>query len=182
MVAVGLVEASYSEYLLATRSNRNVLGSTGTTITVFYRIGTRFPIFTFVIDPLSFFVVLLGKEMNYLYDSPSLQNKDHEHATLILLDKPPLHEFRSEDADQLMAQELNKLSIQEREQVYNDLHGVSDQAHEESPEFAKERLAELQLALDERVPVKLAYELALIIDPDYATNTCTLYTSYAAGE
>jgi hypothetical protein len=99
------------------------------------------------------------------------KNANHEDVTLILPDKPPLHEFCSEDADQLMAQELNKLSIQEREKVFHDLHGISDQAHEESPEFVKERLTELESALDERVPVKLAYEMALIIDPDYVTNT-----------
>jgi hypothetical protein len=50
------------------------------------------------------------------------------------------------DPAALLAQELYKLSFQEREQASSDVHGVSDVV-EETPEFVAERLAELESAL-----------------------------------
>jgi hypothetical protein len=46
----------------------------------------------------------------------------------------------------LLAQELHKLSFQDREKAFSDVHGVSDVV-EETPDFVAERLAGLESAL-----------------------------------
>ena len=55
-------------------------------------------------------------------------------------------EHHSLDPTTLLAQELYKLSFQEREKACSDVHGVSDDV-EEPPDFVAERLAGLESAL-----------------------------------
>jgi hypothetical protein len=78
----------------------------------------------------------------------------------------------NEDVDQHVAKQLNKMSIEEREIVFYDLHGISEkQKKEDDPGFVVERLAQLREALDKKSPAgKQAYELALKINREYVTN------------
>ena len=55
-------------------------------------------------------------------------------------------DHHSLDPATLLAQELHKLSFQEREKAFSDVHGVSDDV-EETPDFVAERLAGLESVL-----------------------------------
>ena len=68
----------------------------------------------------------------------------------------------------LLASELNKISLNERESAYDDLHGVSDLVVE-SPELVASCLAELDPEIA-RIRHKHAYIAALIKDSSY---TCS---------
>jgi hypothetical protein len=68
----------------------------------------------------------------------------------------------------LLAQELNKLSFQDREKVFSDIHGVSDVV-EETPDFVAERLAGLESALAS-IDSKPAYDQAKQQDPEFVSN------------
>jgi len=71
-------------------------------------------------------------------------------------------------ADCYLANEMAKLSVRDREKVYHDIHGITNQM-EESPQLIQISL----LALDEQleyVKVKEAYETAKSIDPTYVSN------------
>jgi hypothetical protein len=77
------------------------------------------------------------------------------------------------DADQktvdaFLAKELNELSIQDREQVYEELHGV-DQVIEETPKFVEEKLEALDQELAS-IPDKAVYEQAKQTSKDYVTS------------
>ena len=71
----------------------------------------------------------------------------------------------SMDTDALLAKELNKLTMEEREQVYYDVHGVANDI-EETPEMIQQKLSELQAEIDQ-IALKTAYEKALAEKPDY---------------
>jgi hypothetical protein len=73
------------------------------------------------------------------------------------------------DVDTLIANELSAMSIQEREQSYYDVHGVSG-AIEETPEFVEAKLTELDYELTMISKNKDAYLLAEAQDRDYVTN------------
>jgi hypothetical protein len=51
-----------------------------------------------------------------------------------------------EDADALLAKEMAAMSVQEREQALNDIHGVSDVIHEE-PSFVRAKMEEMEMEL-----------------------------------
>jgi hypothetical protein len=69
---------------------------------------------------------------------------------------------------EILAEELNKLSFQEREKVFSDVHGVSDDV-EETPDFVAEGLAGLESALA-IIACKPAYDQAKQQDPEYVSN------------
>ena len=74
--------------------------------------------------------------------------------------------------DQMIADELKKLTITEREKVYEDVHGVSPQIKED-PKWIEELLKEVSNQL-KVIPTtggdKLAYELAFQQSPTFVTN------------
>lgn len=63
---------------------------------------------------------------------------------------PPAHELSSKVIDQLVNEELLRLSLEDREQALQDVHGVSDQV-DETPAFVYEKLRELDEALKRMV-------------------------------
>jgi hypothetical protein len=65
----------------------------------------------------------------------------------------------------LIAKEMTMLSMEDRERVYYDLHGVSDEI-KETPEMIKQGLSELEKALLE-LAHKDAYDLAEAMNPEY---------------
>jgi hypothetical protein len=67
-------------------------------------------------------------------------------------------ELEDGDPMELMAKEMNRLSLQERERAYEDLHGVSVMVHE-SPELIHAALPTMEYHL-QRIRHKPAYTLA----------------------
>ena len=57
---------------------------------------------------------------------PDFVLSDNAYSNRTRPDAPPPEDPKPEDVDALFAQELNKLSIQERDNAINDLHGVAD--------------------------------------------------------
>ena len=72
------------------------------------------------------------------------------------------------DADSLLAKELSQLSTEEREKVYDDIHGVSAPVEEEEEATAR-LLSELEIELN-CIHEKTAYEMALALNRNYVCN------------
>mmetsp|Transcript_19560 Transcript_19560/g.36480 ORF Transcript_19560/g.36480 Transcript_19560/m.36480 type:complete len:489 (+) Transcript_19560:119-1585(+) len=83
---------------------------------------------------------------------------------------PPAEPLNESDADAFFAAELNKLSMKERDDVLQDIHGVSDVMNE-NPEFVKRSTAGLLVEL-EKIPneSKMPYLLALEQNPNYVQD------------
>jgi hypothetical protein len=74
-----------------------------------------------------------------------------------------------EDVDALLAQELNQMSFEERELVYEEIHGV-ETLIEETPDFVYAKLDALELEI-QRINEKPAYELAEQMSREYVTDS-----------
>ena len=78
-------------------------------------------------------------------------------------------QMRNIDAAELIAGALNQLSINEREKVYHEMHGVDDVV-EETPEMLQRNLIALHRELESQKntnPVRLAYNLAETMSRSY---------------
>ena len=76
------------------------------------------------------------------------------------------------EPDIIVARELNKLSMEERDKADNDLHCIADKNNDvipESKEFVETKLEEMEVELHNTLR-KSSYELALSIDPTYIRN------------
>ena len=73
------------------------------------------------------------------------------------------------EVDSLIAKKMNNLTIQEREQALDDLHGVG-KAKDETPDFVQSCLHQLEDHLNELKADSEAYRLALTMDRDYVCN------------
>jgi hypothetical protein len=69
------------------------------------------------------------------------------------------------NADLLSAKEMNELSLDEREHVYEDIHGIP-RVVEEEPGFIAQKLEALEEELA-KIPKKPAYDRALFLSPRY---------------
>ncbi|KAL3927399.1 MAG: hypothetical protein SGBAC_013103 [Bacillariaceae sp.] len=74
-----------------------------------------------------------------------------------------------ESADSLIASQMAKLSVADREKVYMDVHGISDNA-QETPGLIQESLVRIQNEI-ELLPDKRAYNSAERLDPQYVKNS-----------
>jgi hypothetical protein len=75
-----------------------------------------------------------------------------------------------DDVDALMASELHGMTLQEREIVYEEVHGV-DKEMVETPLLLAESLERMKVALEQQVPkLRLFYEHARQINPDYVDS------------
>ena len=83
----------------------------------------------------------------------------------------PVRLPQPKDADALLAKELNELSLREREQVYYDIHGVSDVV-EETEELISTKLAQLDKELSKiaQEPQAAAYYLAVSQNSGYVED------------
>lgn len=74
------------------------------------------------------------------------------------------------EIDALLAQELNAMSLEERERTYEEIHGVEPTPHE-TPQFITTKLQEFDLELS-RIPIesKSAYFMAYQENPAYVLN------------
>jgi hypothetical protein len=68
------------------------------------------------------------------------------------------------DGDALLAQELNQLSLEERERVYEEIHGVAE-AVEETEDFVKEKLEQIQEEIM-KIRKRAAYDKAFFMSPE----------------
>jgi len=78
-----------------------------------------------------------------------------------------------ESLDRQLARDMNELSMEERQNVMQMIHGLEG-LQEETPEFLEERLNALQIALDYASTTnedREAYNLAVEIDASYVQNT-----------
>jgi hypothetical protein len=73
-----------------------------------------------------------------------------------------------EDPAAVIAKAMNNLSIQEREQAYEDMHGVSAMV-QETPQLIAESLTKMGHCL-QRIHHKPAYDLAFTIQADYVQD------------
>jgi hypothetical protein len=77
---------------------------------------------------------------------------------------------RNPDTEALFAAELSRLSIEERDEVLHDIHGVAD-SQKEDPAFVRRCLDDLEEAIS-LLPVqdKISYLQARDLDESYVTN------------
>lgn len=69
-----------------------------------------------------------------------------------------------------LAMELNKLSIQEREQILHDIHGVSE-GIVETPELMESSLKQMEMLLhSKRISKSKAYQIAESLNPSYVQD------------
>ena len=69
------------------------------------------------------------------------------------------------ETDSLIAQQLTKLSMKDREKVYYDLHGISEEI-KETPTMIAAALVDLETEL-QALQDKEAYEMAYNMNPEY---------------
>jgi hypothetical protein len=78
------------------------------------------------------------------------------------------HGPRPESVDALIAREMNQLSIEERDTIYSDIHGVADIV-KEAPGFINFQLLQLENELS-KIKTKTAYDLAKSLSADYVND------------
>jgi hypothetical protein len=72
------------------------------------------------------------------------------------------------NVDVLMAKEMNELSLEERERVFEDIHGIP-RVVEEEPDFVAESLIGLEEEIC-RIKKKPAYNRAMFLSPKYVKD------------
>lgn len=77
-------------------------------------------------------------------------------------------EKSGEDPHNLLVEELNTLSLQERQEVEEEIHGVANESKEDD-QFVEEKLEELNLQIN-KIRKKPAYDFALFLCPAYVTD------------
>lgn len=73
---------------------------------------------------------------------------------------------KDKEFDSTLARAINSLSIAEREQTYEEIHGVAD-IIVETDAFVDEKLYELRKSLDDLDPKPQAYTMAIDANADY---------------
>jgi hypothetical protein len=74
------------------------------------------------------------------------------------------------ELDEILAKEMSRLTMQERDHVLQEIHGIADAAIVETPEFVEQRLQQLDECLARIAPTKEAYSRALYQSPDYVQD------------
>ena len=80
----------------------------------------------------------------------------------------PSVEPSQQDEAKLLSEQMNELSMEDREQLYEELHGV-ERDIEEYPDFVASKLEGFQIELD-KIKAKPAYEEALRMDSEYCNQ------------
>jgi hypothetical protein len=97
------------------------------------------------------------------------EDDDHHPATASLLSGTiPQEAMNADYIDSVIAKQMSRLSVQDREKAYMDVHGVSDLV-EETPEMVERGLVQLEseiLLLNDTS----AYDLAESMDSSYTRN------------
>lgn len=112
---------------------------------------------------------IMGGDLLFNNTFPDEELEDNSNVQVLVSDENESASLpTSAEADYLVAQQLLRLSIQDRERVYHDLHGVSD-AVQETPGLITRSLELLEMEL-QNLPEKVAYEAAKAMNPDYVHN------------
>lgn len=89
-------------------------------------------------------------------------------ASLASLASTDLNTFQ---VDKLMAKEIDQLTLQDRNAIYEEIHGVSTMAIEETPQLLQDSLMNLQIELDKiSGRSRLAYDRIANGEPDNRNN------------
>jgi hypothetical protein len=109
----------------------------------------------------------LRDQIGIMFSTSELQNIP-EHTAIAEMQQPPPVDRNETEA--LFAAELSKLSMQERDEVLYDIHGVSD-VQDEDPAFVQRCFEDLDDAIS-LLPVfdKMAYNQARDLDEAYVEN------------
>jgi len=103
-----------------------------------------------------------------MFSSAPLHNIP-EHTALAKLQQPPPVDSNPE-TEALFAAELAKLSMQERDEMLQDIHGVSD-VQQENPAYIQRCFEDMENAISKiPAPDKMAYTQARDLDESYVKN------------
>eukprot|EP00538_Stauroneis_constricta_P006377 CAMPEP_0119558564 /NCGR_PEP_ID=MMETSP1352-20130426/10864_1 /TAXON_ID=265584 /ORGANISM="Stauroneis constricta, Strain CCMP1120" /LENGTH=707 /DNA_ID=CAMNT_0007605953 /DNA_START=158 /DNA_END=2281 /DNA_ORIENTATION=+ len=101
-------------------------------------------------------------------------NDNDAMVTGIGSDEALSNQASAERADAALVQELNQLSVHERQNVYEDVHGISDRCEKETPELIRSSMQAVDAEL-KKVPTtddrKKIYGKALFLRPNYFKST-----------
>jgi hypothetical protein len=84
---------------------------------------------------------------------------------------PPIllkKDLTAQETDALLAKEMSQLSVGERDQVLNEMHGVAEEP-DENPESVMRALAQFEEEL-QAIPHREAYELAKSMSGEYVSS------------
>jgi hypothetical protein len=79
------------------------------------------------------------------------------------------HSPHLENVDNVLAQELNQLSFQERNKIQEEMHAVVSFAVEETPALIEKSLRQMERALED-IPSKKAFDTAIAMNSSYAQD------------
>ena len=99
---------------------------------------------------------VFGGGMNAIHDVQNLPQEPPSVAT-------------PEWTDSLLVKTMNQLSMNEKEEAFADLHGVSDLATE-APDFVNRKLSDLDMMISKLNSKNSAYDMALSMSPSYVTS------------
>ncbi|CAJ1962879.1 unnamed protein product [Cylindrotheca closterium] len=102
-------------------------------------------------------------------DNDSTLDEDESKSAEIFSGRVPHNASDPESADSLIASQLAKMSVADREKVYMDVHGIPDDCIAETPELIDNSLLRLQREIN-ILPDKKAYSIAERINPKYAQD------------
>ena len=74
-----------------------------------------------------------------------------------------------DETERVLVQELNELSVQERERLQEEVHGIANPMVEESPDLIERRLLQMDDELT-RIRKRSAYDRALFLCPSYVKD------------
>jgi hypothetical protein len=75
-----------------------------------------------------------------------------------------------ESTSAMIAKELNQLSVNEREKVLEDVHGIARESVDEPPDYVRNRLVLLEQELSKITRNKAAYDLAKLQSKEYVSS------------
>ncbi|CAJ1962885.1 unnamed protein product [Cylindrotheca closterium] len=102
-------------------------------------------------------------------DSTPDEDEDESKRAQVFSGPVPHNASDPENADSLIASQMAKLSVADREKVYNDVHGIPDDCVEETSELIHNSLWGLQHEID-ILPDKKAYNIAERLNPKYTQD------------
>ena len=102
------------------------------------------------------------------HDSESEHQGSNQLPIVVTMDSIPTEPITAKDEAKLLADELNAMSVQEREKVYEEIHGV-DSDTPESPELISSYLRKFDVQLS-HIKNKPAYDLAYQLNAGFVAN------------
>ncbi|CAJ1962889.1 unnamed protein product [Cylindrotheca closterium] len=113
----------------------------------------------------------LNLEKEDVSDTDITPNEDEDESkSAEVFSRPVPHDASDpESADSLIASQMAKLSVADREKVYMDVHGIPDDFVVETPELIHNSLLGLQREIN-ILPDKKAYSIAEQLDPAYTQD------------